>query len=246
MSKIKLPEGVGIAIQGPTERAEEMIVFWNQFNCPVVWGTWNDEPARNILKIERSGIEVILIDKPVYAGYLNCNMQFKSSLYSLQNLKQKGVKHALKVRHDCLFHNIENIWPINAEISFQCSYNPNQSWEIAYRLPKDLKCAIGDGKFHMGVDFPPDFCIFGDIDILIKVFDLYMGWSQPIPPESLILKQWLDLKGLEDNFTPEFLKSNGLHYFGPDTLKMGASLIWLKNNWNMTEALREQPLIRIF
>jgi hypothetical protein len=246
MSKVKLPEGVGIAIQGPTNMVEEMSVFWSQFDCPIVWATWSDEPARNILKIERNGIEVILIDKPDYSGYLNCNMQFKSSFAGLKRLQELGVKHALKIRHDCVFFGIERVWPINADISFEHSYNPHNCSEIAYKLPKYLKHQAGEGKFHLGLDYPSDFCIFGKIDVLVKVFDLYMEWPQPIPPESLILKQWLDLKGLEDNFTPEFLKSNGLHYFGPTALKLGSSLMWMKNNWNMTALLYNEPNIRIY
>ena len=246
MTKIQLPQGVGIAIQGPTNMVKEMSIFWSNFDCPIVWATWSDEPARNILKIERSGIEVILIDKPNYSGYLNCNMQFKSSLAGLKRLEEMHVKHALKIRHDCVFYGLEKLWPINAEISFEHSYNPQHCFEIVYRLPKNLKQKSGEGKFHLGCDYPADLCIFGNMDVLLKVFDLYMEYNQPIPPESLILKQWLDLKGLEDNFTPEFLKSNGLHYFGPDAIKTGASLIWMKLNWNMTAILHNEPHIRIY
>lgn len=246
MEKVKLPDGVGIAIQGPTNRVDEMVSFWSQFDCPKVWCTWIDEPARNILKIERSGIEVILIDKPDYPGYLNCNMQFKSSLFGLLRLKELGVKHAMKIRHDCVFYNLESIWPINEEISFEHSYNPIYCTEIVYKIPKDLKNKLSEGVIHLGQDHPSDLCIFGKIDVLIKVFDLYMEWNHPIPAESLILKQWLDLKGLEDNFNPEFLKMNGLHYFGPDMIKKNATLFWMKNNWNMRIILMNEPLIRIY
>ena len=64
MKHITLPDKTGIAIQGPTTYYKEISEFYKAFDVPVVFTTWKNEPAENVLYIERSGIHVELIDIP--------------------------------------------------------------------------------------------------------------------------------------------------------------------------------------
>ncbi len=237
MSKIKLPDGVGIAIQGPTNYVDLLINFWPQFDCPITWGTWSDEPIRNILKIERAGIEVVIVDKPEFTGFLNCNLQFLSSHASIEALRKYDVKHVLKMRSDCVMYNLEQIWPIDTDISFMFSYNPKASIPYAYCL---------DGVYHMGLDFPADHAFFGKIDTVSHVMAGYEKYWNPAPPESIILKRWLDLRKIEQNFDIQFLKENGVHYWGGDAVKKSAEFIWLKPQVNMTSMLIHENYLRMY
>jgi hypothetical protein len=236
--KIKLPEGVGICIQGPTDFTD-ICYFWNGFDCPVVWSTWETEPAKNILKIERSGIEVILSPKPNYSGYLNFNMQSTSTRVGLTRLKELGVNHAVKVRSDMIFSGIETVWQeiVGCDISFMHSYNPKYCPELAYCL---------DGIYHVGLDFTLDHIVFGNIDTMLYVFGGHEHWNRPIPPESIILKRWLDYRNLVHDFRPEYLKQNGLVYFGPIAMKHSKQVLWLKNNWDFTGIMHNEPNQRIY
>lgn len=124
-----------------------------------------------------------------------------------------GVEHALKVRGDQIFGGLQWVWwdIIGCDIAFMCSYNPVATtvfWakSIAYHL---------DGVNHIGFDYPADYTVFGQIDTMCHVFGGYEPFVRPgpVPSEALLLKRWLDYRGLEHNFTPKYLKSNGLVYW---------------------------------
>lgn len=237
--KVKLPAGTGICIQGPTGFIDDVVHFWNRFDCPIVWSTWETEPAASVLKIERAGIPVLLSPKPAYEGYLNTNLQSVSAFAGISHLKNLGVTHVVKTRNDCVLYGLERIWPelIGCDISFMHSYNPEVCSEEAYRL---------DGVLHSGLDFPLDHIVFGKTDTLLAVYDGIQPFHRPIPAEAIFLNRWLKLRGLEQNFSPEYLKSNGVVYWGPIALRVTATSLWLKNNWNMTAVLWNEPNIRIY
>lgn len=210
--KVKLPENTGICVQGPTDYWE-IYKHWQQFDCPVVWSTWETEPAKRILEIERGGIEVVLSPVPKWSGCWNYNMQSVSTHAGLTRLKEMGVEHALKVRGDQIFGGLQWVWwdIIGCDIAFPFSYNPNATTVIwakhtAYYL---------DGVYHIGFDWVADYAVFGQIDTLLHVFGGYEPEPRPgaVPNEAILLKRWLDYRGLEHNFTPKYLKSHGLVYW---------------------------------
>lgn len=216
--KVKLPEKTGICIQGPTDYWE-VYKHWRQFDCPIVWSTWETEPAKRILEIERGGIEVVLSPVPKWAGFWNYNMQSVSTHAGLTRLKEMGVEHALKVRGDQIFGGVQWVWwdIIGCDIAFFCSYNPVSKtcyWakEMSYYL---------DGIYHIGCDYVADYIVFGQMDTMLHVFGGLEKFPRPgpVPSEALLLKRWLDYRGLEHNFNPKYLKSNGLVYWKESALK---------------------------
>jgi hypothetical protein len=252
MKKISMPNEVGIAIQGPTTFYKEAIKFWNQFDCPMVWATWTDEPIRNVLEIQKSGIDVILLDKPKYVGHLNCNLQFMSSYAGIKRLSELGVEHCLKIRGDCLFFGLEQVWPVDSDISFMFSYNPkyieeNQHLEISggpFVWPEH--CYYLDGILHLGYDWPSDYAIFGKVNTMLDVFNYVQMYPESIPPEALILKQYINLKGLEHNFKHEYLSKNGVHYYGKSLIETNASILNVKYAENMKVVLSQCPGFRMY
>ena len=84
----------GIIIQGPTEYYKELTDYYSQFNN-VVWATWNDESVTRLDYIRNKGIKVILVEKPEFFGYMNVNMQVKSTFAGVSYLEGK-VDEALK------------------------------------------------------------------------------------------------------------------------------------------------------
>ena len=76
----------GIIIQGPTEYYKELADHYSQFDN-VVWATWNDESIVRLEYIRSKGIEVVLIDKPQFPGYMNVNLQVKSTYEGIKYLE---------------------------------------------------------------------------------------------------------------------------------------------------------------
>jgi hypothetical protein len=68
----------GIVIQGPTDYYKEVADFYSIYPN-VVWATWSDESIVRLEYIRSKGIEVVLVDKPQFPGYMNVNMQVKST-----------------------------------------------------------------------------------------------------------------------------------------------------------------------
>jgi hypothetical protein len=68
----------GIVIQGPTDYYKELADHYSKFEN-VVWATWNDESVVRLDYIRSKGIEVVLLEKPKFPGYMNVNMQLASS-----------------------------------------------------------------------------------------------------------------------------------------------------------------------
>lgn len=239
MRETKVPPSAGICIQGPTDYWLEVSTFWKQFDCPVVWSTWDTEPARNVLNIERTGIEVILSTPPTYAGYLNYNLQSLSTRVGMERLRERGVVDAVKVRSDSVMYGIERMWDlmVGCDIGFMFSHNPAVCPEVAYYL---------DGVYHNGIDFPHDHIVFGSVDTLEHVFGGHSAWNIPVPPEALLLKRWLDYRGLAHDFSPDYLRANGVRYWGGIAMALDVQPIWLKKGWNWIHILFNEPHKRMY
>lgn len=239
MNKLSLPENVGIAIQGPTYYYKEISSFYSQFNCPIVFTTWKNEPSENVLYIERSGIHVELIDVPKYNGYLNVNLQNASSVHGLKYLKdQYKIKHALKTRSDSYIFGLESLWPkiYNYDISWAHIYNPLVQNNWAYNL---------FGKLHTGMDWTVDYSVFGNIDTLIDLYDWQISYNYPVPPESMYMIRWLNTKKLEHDFSIEYLKNNGAIFYGKYFNETNSDLYCMKYNQSYRNLLNNEPDLRL-
>jgi hypothetical protein len=212
----------GIIIQGPTDfHHEEIANFYSQFSN-VVWSTWKDEPRKHLDYIRDKGITLLLNYKPDYPGHLNINLQCKSTLHGIKYFKDRGFSEVIKVRSDILFWGIERVLDKikGKDVSFMAMHNPNTLPLFAYYLD----------HYHHGIDFPCDYVIHGNIDTMHNMFDYYVKDNIPIPPESIILKNYLTYRNIEPLFIFDHLVKNGIYFFNKDCVENDASIIWTKRN----------------
>lgn len=218
---IKLNSNQSIVLQGSTQYGfEEICNFYKQFDN-VVWSTWEDEPISNLKKIEESGIKLILNKKPSFPGYLNVNLQFYSTLSAINYLKkQKNINEIIKVRSDVLIFGVERL--LNKlkgkDISFMAYFNMQHP---EYYL---------QNQYHHSMDFPIDFVIFGSIDTMYDIFNFQMEYLSAIPPEAIILRNYLLAKSFVYNTNYDYIKSIGVDFFMRYEKECDLYLYWLKHN----------------
>lgn len=218
---VKLNSNQSILLQGPTNCGlDEICKFYRQFDN-IIWSTWDDEPLENLNKIENSGIKLILNKKPKFNGYLNVNLQFYSTFSGIDFLKkQKNINEIIKIRSDILVWGVERLLDKlqNKDISFMCYYN---FLHTEYYL---------DGIYHYTMDFPSDHIIFGNIETMYNIFNFQMEYFSPVPPEAIVLRNYLKYKSLEYNTNYEYLKKRGVDFFMKHANECNLYCYWLKSN----------------
>ena len=210
----------GIIIQGPTKYYKEMGDFYSQFNN-IVWSTWEDEPKEHLDYISNKGIPLILNKKPNYNGYLNINLQLISTLKGIEYFNEKNFTEVIKVRSDITFTNINLVLLTlsGKEISFLNLNNPIFKPYLSYYLD----------YYHIGFDFTSDLIVFGKIDNMFNAFNYYIPYNNPVPPESIILRNYLVTKK-NTSFEYSNLINQGVYLFARDCKENNCQIIWLKHN----------------
>lgn len=213
----------GIILQGPTDYYREIGDFYSQFTN-VVWSTWDDEPKEHLDYISSKGIILILNKKPEYEGYLNINYQCKTTHSGIDYFKKQGFTEVIKIRSDVMFQGLELVLPslLGKEIAFLNLNNPVYKPNLAYYLD----------YYHIGLDFPSDHIVYGKIDNMLNSFNYYIPHNNPVPPESVILRNYLNTKG-NTSFEYNNLINQGIYLFAQDCSYNNCQIIWLKNNWDL-------------
>jgi hypothetical protein len=193
----------------------------------VVWSTWNTEPKVNIDYIKSKGIEVLLLQPPSFAGDINVNYQVLSTFHGIQYLQTKNVTEVLKIRSDYVVSDIkgllECLW--GRKLAFMTLANIDIRRDITYEL----------GYTHEGHDYPNDNVIYGEINNMLMMFNFQTDRLYGIPPESLILYNYLVAKNIPINFDFDHLIKNGITFFLRDCLKRDIKMYWLKKNQEIVQ-----------
>ena len=215
----------GIVIQGPTEYYKEIADYYSQFNN-VVWATWNDESVIRLDYIRNKGIEVILVKKPEVLGYINVNMQVKSTFAGVSYLEGK-VDEALKVRSDTIVTNLDKLLPRlkNRQLAFMATCKTGVRKDLAYDLV----------YYHDSHDYPADNVIYGKIEDLKLMFDFQIDEMLPIPPEALIAWNYMTNKGIEFKLDYQTMIDGGISFFLQECLDEGVEVNWLKKKVNLVD-----------
>jgi hypothetical protein len=212
----------GIIIQGPTDFHHIAVAdFYSQFDN-VIWSTWKDEPRKHLDYIRDKGITLLLNYKPDYPGHLNINMQCKSTLHGVKYFKDRGFSEVIKVRSDVIFPGIERVLEKlkGKDISFIAMHNPKTLSFLAYYLD----------YYHHGMDFPCDYVIHGNVNTMYNIFNYYVDHNVPIPPESILLKNYLTYRNIEPKFDFKHLVDNGIYFFNKDCIENDAYIMLMKKN----------------
>ena len=215
----------GIIIQGPTEYYKELADYYSKFEN-VVWATWNDESVVRLDYIRNKGIEVILVKKPEVSGYINVNMQVKSSFAGVNYLENK-VDEALKVRSDTIITNLDKLLPRlqGKQLSFMATCKTGVRKDLAYDLV----------YYHDSHDYPADNVIYGKIEDLKLMFDFQIDEMLAIPPEALITWNYMTNKGIEFKLDYQTMIDGGISFFLQECLDEGVKVNWLKKGVNLVD-----------
>ena len=213
----------GIVIQGPTEYYKELTDHYSQFNN-VVWATWDDESLLNLDYIRSKDIEVILLKKPKFQGYMNVNMQLASSYAGINSL---NVDEILKVRSDTIVTNLNKLLPRleGRRLSFMATCKTGVRTDLAYELV----------YFHHSHDYPADNVIYGKIDDLKGMFNFQIDELLPIPPESLIAWNYMVSQDMNFYLSYENMIKEGISFFTQDCLDENVEVNWLKREVNLVD-----------
>ena len=222
----------GIIIQGPTEYYKELADHYSQFDN-VVWSTWNDESIIRLDYIRNKGIEVILVEKPKIFGYMNVNMQVKSTFEGVSYLEGK-VDEVLKVRSDTIVTNLDKLLPRleNRQLAFMATCKTGVRKDLGYELV----------YYHNSHDYPADNVIYGKIYDLKLMFDFQIDELIPIPPEALIAWNYMTNKGIEFKLDHQSMVDGGISFFLQECLDEGVEVNWLKREANLVDWYKDKTV----
>jgi len=222
----------GIVIQGPTEYYKELADHYSQFDN-VVWSTWNDESIIRLDYIRNKGIEVILVEKPKIFGYMNVNMQVKSTFEGVSYLEGK-VDEVLKVRSDTIVTNLDKLLPRleNRQLAFMATCKTGVRKDLGYELV----------YYHNSHDYPADNVIYGKIYDLKLMFDFQIDELIPIPPEALIAWNYMTNKGIEFKLDYQSMVDGGIGFFLQECLDEGVEVNWLKREANLVDWYKDKTV----
>tara|TARA_B100001778_G_scaffold96563_2_gene78858 strand:- start:1320 stop:2000 length:681 start_codon:yes stop_codon:yes gene_type:complete len=213
----------GILIQGPTEFYKELTDYYSQFDN-VVWSTWNNESVVRLDYITSKGIKVILVEPPKFPGYMNVNMQLRSTY---EGLMAHNVDELLKVRSDTIVTNLDKLLPKlkGKQLSFMATCKEGVRGDLVYDLV----------YLHTSHDYPADNVIYGNIDELKIMFDFQIDELLSIPPEALITWNYMANKGIEFKLNYQTMVDNGMSFFLKDCLDEDVEVNWLKRKVNLVD-----------
>ena len=213
----------GILIQGPTEFYKELTDHYSQFDN-VVWSTWNNESVVRLDYITSKGIKVILVEPPKFPGYMNVNMQLRSTY---EGLMAHNVDELLKVRSDTIVTNLDKLLPKlkGKQLSFMATCKEGVRGDLVYDLV----------YLHTSHDYPADNVIYGNINELKIMFDFQIDELLSIPPEALIAWNYMANKGIEFKLNYQTMVDNGISFFLKDCLDEDVEVNWLKRGVNLLD-----------
>jgi len=231
----------GIVIQGPTEYYKELADYYSQFEN-VVWATWNDESALRLDYIKSKGIEVVLVEKPKILGYINVNMQVKSTYAGLEFLNEKNccvpytekIIEVLKVRSDTIITNLDRLLPKlkGNHMSFMATCKTGVRKDLAYDLV----------YYHDSHDYPADNVVYGKLGDMIAMFDFQIDDLTPIPPEALIVYNYMASKNTRFYLSYDYMVKEGITFFLKDCLKENVEVNWLKRKVNLVDWYKDKTV----
>ena len=230
-----------ILIQGPTDFYKEIADHYSKYD-KVVWATWNDESAVRLDYITSKGIEVILVEKPEVLGYMNVNMQVKSTFAGLKYLQEANccvpytekIVEVLKVRSDTIVTNLDKLLPKlkDNHMSFIATCKTGARRDISYDLV----------YYHNSHDYPSDNVVYGKIGDMLTMFDFQIDELLPIPPESLIAYNYMVNKNIKFHLSYDHMVKEGITFFLKDCLDENVKVNWLKRGVNLVDWYKDKTV----
>jgi hypothetical protein len=216
----------GIVIQGPTQFYKEVADSWAGWPN-VVWSTWTDEPKENLEYIANKGIQVLVGQKPIFRGDANVNLQALSTYNGLKFLQHDGVTEVLKIRSDHVVSDIKSFLELlyGKKIAFAALSNATKRGGFYYNLVYE----------HFAHDYPSDNVVYGKMDDMIKMWAFQTDQIYVVPPESLIICNYMNNSGMPFDLDFNHLKNCGISFFLGECLEKKVDIRWLKKDQSLIE-----------
>lgn len=220
----------GILIQGPTEFYKELTDHYSKFDN-VVWSTWDNESVVRLDYIKSKGIKVILVTPPKFPGYMNVNLQIRSTY---EGLMAHDVDEVLKVRSDTIVTNLDKLLPRlkGKELSFMATCKEGVRGDLVYDLV----------YLHTSHDYPADNVIYGKVNELKIMFDFQIDELLSIPPEALITWNYMSNKGIDFKLNYKTMVDNGMSFFLQECLDEKVEVNWLKRRVNLVDWYKDKTV----
>jgi hypothetical protein len=196
---------IAIVIQGPIVTADdftfETVRLYRKIfpEVELILSTWSDTDPSLVASIRAGGLELLLNDKPSYAGVSNVNLQIFSTINGIRKAKQLGVDYVLKTRTDQRIYAPNTMTFLLAVVkSFPLSGS---------MLQKERLVATSLNTFKYRPYSVSDMFLFGHID------DMLLYWDVPLDtrtrtdfPTSYTIGTWAAAELCEVYFVTQFLR----------------------------------------
>jgi len=224
IDKIINKKSLGIIMQGPLmiedsftyETLKLYKIYFDPSSTIIILSTWIDSPLMQVEKIRGLGVEVLLNEKPQYAGVSNINYQIVSTRNGIKKAKELNVEYVIKTRTDQrmyspnvanYLYSLINVFPIKRQDS-----------------QKERIIGLSLNTFKYRLYGFSDMFQYGNIYDMSKFWDIGLDKrslsKEYIEKNGTSLKNYSQLKLCEVYLTSEYLQS------------IGCQLNWtLKDSW---------------
>jgi|TARA_R110000824_G_scaffold130618_1_gene292581 hypothetical protein len=243
INKNTFDDDVYIVIQGHTAQLGEMIANYSGYKN-VIWAIDDTDNMRNFDLISSSGINPVVVARPLNPGFGNINLQSVSAVGGLRHAKDLGAKYCIKIRSDMVMKPLETFinaydfstlgflgYVTNPYKHFDKPFEPIDEYISGFANFYDIK------EHNITRNYVTDFCLTGPIDDVISFFDYVEEPDNPsaeavhAPAEFKFLLNYLRKNGYKMDTSREYLKKN-FNFFISTLEEEGIDLINIKNNYS--------------
>lgn len=235
-------DDVAIVIIGHLSHIDTLILFYKGIKNVIFVVDETEEPSK-IERLKDNGFIVEINEvKKIISGYGNVNYQCTSSTIGILKSKEMGYKFVLRMRSDQIilqlkdFINKMNFTKLGffAYIPQEVPYhgNPNYGEATEYILEKNSLEGVNTEKLKYS--YLMDYCITGEINDLLILFDYYEDKRILAPAEHKLLVNFLTKKNLDLDNSFEVMK-NKFNFFLETLIENSIDFIMIKqdyNNWS--------------
>jgi len=212
---------LAIVIQGPllTKNAftlETVKLYKKHFHdAIIILSTWEEESPETIKEFDDLGIEIILNEKPDYAGVSNINLQIVSSGSGVSRAHELGARYAMKTRTD------QRVYAPNAG---DFLYNIIETFPINCPKQKERIVGVSLNTFKYRLYGLSDMFTYGHID------DMLLYWNPDLDQRVMAMTD-----GISDTLRKfSHLRLCKVYLATEFLAKIGRKIRWsLKDSWQV-------------
>lgn len=229
-------DDVHIVVIGHLTYIDKLIYFYKGIKN-VLFVVDEDSDPMDINKLKDLGFEVLVVSHKG-SGYGNINLQCTSSLSGAKLLKDKGIKHMIRMRSDQIIvelHKFINNHKFD-KLSFfsyiDCEQFGNgcQFRDTTEAYLKNVLSGV-DKKVNYNNNYVMDYCITGPVDDMLKMFTYYEDEPRTVPGEHKLLLNYLLSTEMDIDNSFDYISKN--FYFLLETFtKHEIRFLMFKQNYN--------------